>query len=75
MKLGELDKSVQHIPTPLAFAEHLYVFREHIDLMERRIEQRLAAAASLHLAGAVPVADTTQPHPDPLSRKQVQAAS
>ena len=42
-RLDNLDAAMRTIPTPLAYSENLYGFREHIDFVRRRIEMRLAA--------------------------------
>jgi TRAP transporter TAXI family solute receptor len=44
-RLDEIELAVNHIPTPLAFSENLYVFRSHIDLVRARVRQRIAAGA------------------------------
>ena len=40
-RLDEAERAVNHIPMPLAYAENLYFFREHIDVVRRRITRRL----------------------------------
>jgi TRAP transporter TAXI family solute receptor len=45
-RLDEIELAVNHIPTPLAFSENLYVFRSHIDLVRTRVRERLAKASS-----------------------------
>jgi TRAP transporter TAXI family solute receptor len=42
-RLDEIEQSVNHIPTPLAYSENLYGFRSHIDLVRARVGQRLAS--------------------------------
>jgi TRAP-type uncharacterized transport system substrate-binding protein len=42
-RLDDTERAVNHIPTPLAYAENLYFFREHVDVVRRRIVRRLAA--------------------------------
>jgi TRAP transporter TAXI family solute receptor len=42
LRLDEIELAVNHIPTPLAFSENLYVFRSHIDLVRTRVRERLA---------------------------------
>lgn len=42
-RLDEIDYAVNHIATPLAYSENLYAFRHHLDLVRRRISERLAA--------------------------------
>jgi len=41
-RLEEAERAVNQIPTPLAYAENLYIFREHIDIVRRRLVRRLA---------------------------------
>src|SRR5882762_5708258 len=41
-RLEETDRAVNQIPTPLASAENLYFFREHVDVVRRRIVRRLS---------------------------------
>lgn len=41
VRLEEIEQAVNNIPTPLAFADHLYYFREHLDVVRRRIVRRL----------------------------------
>ena len=36
-RLDEIEQSVAHIPTPLAFSEYLYNLRSHIDLVRARL--------------------------------------
>jgi TRAP-type uncharacterized transport system substrate-binding protein len=36
-RLEWIDERVHRIPTPLAFSEHLYVMREHIELVRNRL--------------------------------------
>ena len=43
-RLDEIERSVSHIPTPLAFSEYLYNLRSHIDLVRARLD-KLARAA------------------------------
>lgn len=42
-RLDDTERAVNHIPTPLAYAENLYFFREHVDVVRRRILRRLSA--------------------------------
>jgi TRAP transporter TAXI family solute receptor len=44
-RLEEIEQSVSHIPTPLAFSEYLYNLRSHIELVRARLG-KLAQAAS-----------------------------
>jgi len=41
-RLDETERAVNGIQTPLAYAENLYFFREHVDVVRRRIARRLA---------------------------------
>ncbi|HET9451234.1 MAG TPA: TAXI family TRAP transporter solute-binding subunit [Aggregicoccus sp.] len=41
-RLEETERSVNQIPTPLAYQENLYFFREHVDVVRRRLVRRLA---------------------------------
>jgi len=41
-RLEETERAVNNIPTPLAFTDNLYFFREHVDVVRRRILRRLA---------------------------------
>ena len=40
-RLEDTERAVNQIPTPLAYAENLYFFREHVDVVRRRIGRRL----------------------------------
>jgi TRAP transporter TAXI family solute receptor len=40
-RLDETERAVNQISTPLAFADNLYSFREHVDVVRRRILRRL----------------------------------
>src|SRR5438270_13920370 len=40
-RLDDTERAVNQIPTPLAYAENLYFFREHVDVVRRRIGRRL----------------------------------
>jgi TRAP-type uncharacterized transport system substrate-binding protein len=40
-RLDETEAAVNKIPTPLAYADNLYFFREHVDIVRRRIVRRL----------------------------------
>ncbi len=46
-RLDEIEQAVNKIPTPLAYAENLYIFREHVDVVRRRIARQLADALAL----------------------------
>lgn len=41
-KLDTIENAVNHIDTPLAYSENLYVFRQHIDLVRQRIQAHLS---------------------------------
>jgi TRAP transporter TAXI family solute receptor len=43
-RLEEIERSVSHIPTPLAFSEYLYNLRSHIELVRARLD-KLAQSA------------------------------
>ncbi|RJS24229.1 C4-dicarboxylate ABC transporter substrate-binding protein [Corallococcus sp. H22C18031201] len=45
-RLDEAEREVNRIPMPIAYAENLYFFREHIDVVRRRITRRLTDAHS-----------------------------
>jgi len=51
-RLDETERAVNQIPTPLAYAENLYFFREHVDVVRRRINRRLANQPGAGLASA-----------------------
>lgn len=40
-RMDEMDDAVNHIPTPLAYSDNLYLFRQHIDLVRRRIIEKI----------------------------------
>jgi len=40
-RLESIERSVNRIPTPLAYSENLYVFRSHIDLVRQRVIAQL----------------------------------
>jgi len=40
-RLDDTERAVNQIPTPLAYAENLYFFREHVDVVRRRIGRRV----------------------------------
>jgi TRAP transporter TAXI family solute receptor len=44
-RLDETERAVNRIPTPLAYTDNLYVFREHVELVRRRIARRLSDGA------------------------------
>ncbi|QDF03757.1 TAXI family TRAP transporter solute-binding subunit [Myxococcus xanthus] len=41
-RLDEAEREVNRIPMPLAYAENLYFFREHVDVVRRRLTRRIA---------------------------------
>ncbi len=43
-RLEETERAVNQIPTPLAYQENLYFFREHVDVVRRRLVRRLSGA-------------------------------
>ena len=43
-RLEEAERAVNRIPVPLAYAENLYFFREHVDVVRRRLVRRLSEA-------------------------------
>ena len=53
-RLDRIEHAVNQIKTPLAYTEHLYIFREHVDVVRRRLHRRLAE----HGATLIPVART-----------------
>ncbi len=42
-RLRRLSSDVMSIRIPLSYAEHFYIFREHVELLERRIDARRSA--------------------------------
>ncbi|AKQ67862.1 TRAP transporter solute receptor, TAXI family [Myxococcus hansupus] len=40
-RLDEAEREVNRIPMPLAYAENLYFFREHVDVVRRRLARRI----------------------------------
>ncbi len=44
-KLDRIDEDVQHIPTPLAFADMLYTLRSHVELVRATILRRAPLVA------------------------------
>jgi TRAP transporter TAXI family solute receptor len=44
-RLDEIEEAVNHIDTPLAYSENLYVFRQHIDLVRLRAQGRASPAS------------------------------
>src|SRR5438132_9428577 len=51
-RLEETERAVNQIPTPLAYADNLYFFREHVDVVRRRINRRLSSQSGAGLASA-----------------------
>jgi TRAP-type uncharacterized transport system substrate-binding protein len=45
-RLDETEAAVNKIPTPLAYADNLYFFREHVDIVRRRIVRRLSGESA-----------------------------
>jgi TRAP transporter TAXI family solute receptor len=43
-RLDEAEREVNRIPMPLSYSENLYYFREHIEVVRRRLLRRLADA-------------------------------
>src|SRR5438132_14253477 len=41
-RLDETERAVNQIPTPLAYTDNLYFFREHVEVVRRRITRRLS---------------------------------
>jgi TRAP transporter TAXI family solute receptor len=48
-RLDEAEREVNRIPMPLSYSENLYFFREHIEVVRRRLVRRLADAPTAHL--------------------------
>jgi TRAP transporter TAXI family solute receptor len=49
-RLDEAEREVNRIPMPLSYSENLYYFREHIEVVRRRLARKLAdAPPSSHL--------------------------
>jgi TRAP transporter TAXI family solute receptor len=40
-RLDSIERSVNRIPTPLAYSENLYSFRQHIDLVRERVRRAM----------------------------------
>jgi len=55
-RLEDIERSVNRIPTPLAYSDNLYGFRGHIDLVRQRLAKRLARRRDDHgpMTGTVP---------------------
>jgi TRAP transporter TAXI family solute receptor len=43
-RLDTIEKAVNRIPTPLAYSANLYSFRQHIDLVRARVQDRLSTS-------------------------------
>ena len=43
-RLDEIEDVVNHINTPLAYTDNLYMFRQHVHLVRQRIERALSSA-------------------------------
>ncbi len=54
-RLDETERAVNQIPTPLAYAENLYFFREHVDVVRRRIARRLSTQSQAAGPAASPI--------------------
>ena len=44
-RLDSIDRSVNRIPTPLAYSDNLYIFRQHIDLVRDRVRKAMQPSA------------------------------
>jgi TRAP transporter TAXI family solute receptor len=56
-RLDGIEDAVNHIDTPLAYSENLYVFRQHIDLVRQRAQSRLLPSS--HAREAVSSAEAS----------------
>jgi len=54
-RLDDTERAVNQIPTPLAYAENLYFFREHVDVVRRRIARRLSRESPATGPAAIPM--------------------
>jgi hypothetical protein len=54
-RLDDTERAVNQIPTPLAYAENLYFFREHVDVVRRRIARRLSNESASSDPAAAPM--------------------
>jgi len=52
-RLENIDNAVNKIPTPLAYSENLYSFRQHVDLVQQRVIARMARAEHEDQVGKV----------------------
>jgi len=41
-RLDQIERSVNRINTPLAYADNLYAFRQNVNLVRQRVQARLA---------------------------------
>jgi TRAP transporter TAXI family solute receptor len=55
-RLDDIEEAVNHIETPLAYSENLYVFRQHIDLVRQRAQLRIG-----RLSATPPGTEQAQP--------------
>jgi TRAP transporter TAXI family solute receptor len=44
-RLDDIEEAVNHIDTPLAYSDSLYMFRQHIDLVRQRAHERVQRSA------------------------------
>jgi TRAP transporter TAXI family solute receptor len=51
-RLEEAERAVNRIPVPLSYQENLYFFREHIDVVRRRLARRLEGTPERKEVGA-----------------------
>jgi TRAP-type uncharacterized transport system substrate-binding protein len=47
LRIDELEVAIHHTPTPLSHASSLYMLREHVDLLRRKVEARRRPARSV----------------------------
>ncbi len=40
-RLDQIERSVNHINTPLAYSDNLYAFRQNVNLVRNRVQARL----------------------------------
>ncbi len=43
-QLDQIERAVNHINTPLAYADNIYAFRQNVNLVRRRVQAQLSAA-------------------------------
>ncbi|MFL5440509.1 MAG: TAXI family TRAP transporter solute-binding subunit [Myxococcales bacterium] len=53
-RLDETEHAVNRIPTPLAYADNLYFFKEHVELVRRRIAGRVSTPVPSELERSQP---------------------